>query len=213
MIVDRVIVRCGGRLMAARTTWSEQEGEQTNMRSDEHVRAGARRSLYSIMLAAPIALAAVHCASPDEPAPNIGVARQAVISAPANAPPSLKTVAVPRPSNLGDYVKDEQAAVRLGKALFWEMQVGSDGVTSCATCHFHAGADSRTKNQLAPGHLRSYSDGSPNPDKSSRARGRTTASLRRTSRSTSSPIRTTGARRCSGTPTTSPRRRASSIRR
>lgn len=66
-------------------------------------------------------------------------------------PPSLKEVTVPRPDNLGLYVKDEAAAVRLGKALFWDMQVGSDGMTACATCHFHAGTDARTRNTLAPG--------------------------------------------------------------
>ena len=31
--------------------------------------------------------------------------------------------------------------VALGKALFWDMQVGSDGIQACASCHFHAGAD------------------------------------------------------------------------
>ena len=44
-----------------------------------------------------------------------------------------------------------QQLIQLGKALFWDMQVGSDGVQACATCHFHAGADSRTVNQLSPG--------------------------------------------------------------
>jgi cytochrome c peroxidase len=44
-------------------------------------------------------------------------------------------------------------AMVLGKSLFWDMQVGSDGVQSCGTCHFHAGADSRTKNQINPNHL------------------------------------------------------------
>ena len=33
------------------------------------------------------------------------------------------------------------------------MQVGSDGVQACATCHFHAGVDNRTRNQLNPGSL------------------------------------------------------------
>ncbi|MBI4776478.1 MAG: hypothetical protein HY788_20265 [Deltaproteobacteria bacterium] len=33
------------------------------------------------------------------------------------------------------------------------MQVGSDGVQACGTCHFHAGADNRTRNQLNPNHL------------------------------------------------------------
>jgi cytochrome c peroxidase len=34
------------------------------------------------------------------------------------------------------------------------MQVGSDGVQACATCHFRAGADPRRKNQVSPGLLR-----------------------------------------------------------
>ena len=67
------------------------------------------------------------------------------------APPSLKTVIVPEPPDLANYVRNKTAAIRLGKALFWDMQVGSDGVQACASCHFHAGADSRPKNQLGPG--------------------------------------------------------------
>lgn len=67
------------------------------------------------------------------------------------APPSLKTVTVPEPPNLMDFVKDKKAAIRLGKALFWDMQLGSDGIQACASCHFQAGADNRDKNQLSPG--------------------------------------------------------------
>ena len=70
---------------------------------------------------------------------------------PALPPPSLKTVVVPEPPNLHLYVRNRQAAIQLGKALFWDMQVGSDGVTACASCHFHAGADNRIKNALSPG--------------------------------------------------------------
>ncbi|MDF5712142.1 MAG: cytochrome c peroxidase [Nostoc sp. S4] len=80
------------------------------------------------------------------------------------SPASLKNVSVPQPDNLGDFVKDKVAAIKLGKALFWDMQVGSDGVTSCASCHFHAGADNRSKNQIAPGLLRVNADGTENPD-------------------------------------------------
>ena len=49
-------------------------------------------------------------------------------------------------------VVDKTAAIQLGKALFWDTNVGSHGV-ACATCHFHAGADSRTDNQLNSGML------------------------------------------------------------
>ncbi len=63
---------------------------------------------------------------------------------------SLKTVPVPVPANIANFIKDNAAAIALGKALFWDQQVGSDG-QACASCHFHAGADSRSKNQLNPG--------------------------------------------------------------
>lgn len=69
-------------------------------------------------------------------------------------PLPLGKVPVPEPSNLSLFVKDRAAAIRLGKALFWEMQAGSDGVLACASCHFASGADSRLTNQLNPGPTR-----------------------------------------------------------
>ncbi|MFN0243056.1 MAG: cytochrome c peroxidase [Planctomycetota bacterium] len=69
---------------------------------------------------------------------------------PATAPASLKTIPVPLPDDLANYVTDIEAARRLGKALFWDMQVGSDGILACASCHYHAGADNRFVNQIAP---------------------------------------------------------------
>jgi cytochrome c peroxidase len=69
----------------------------------------------------------------------------------APPPSSLKTALVPEPSTLAEYVVDKEAAITLGKALFWDMQVGSDGVQACASCHFSAGADSRDKNMVSPG--------------------------------------------------------------
>lgn len=72
-----------------------------------------------------------------------------------NTPASLQGVAVPATPGLLDgdapIIIDKTAAIQLGKALFWDTNVSSDGV-ACATCHFHAGADARTTNQLAPGH-------------------------------------------------------------
>ena len=62
----------------------------------------------------------------------------------------LDSVPVPLPPNLDEFVTNRNAAIQLGKALFWDMQVGSDGKTSCATCHFHAGVDNRTKNTVSP---------------------------------------------------------------
>jgi len=43
-------------------------------------------------------------------------------------------------------------ALALGKAFFWDQQVGSDG-QACASCHYNAGADIRIQNQLNPGFL------------------------------------------------------------
>ena len=64
-------------------------------------------------------------------------------------PPLISDVAIPQP-DLNDYVANDAALLQLGKALFWDMQAGSDGVQACASCHFHAGADNRSKNQINP---------------------------------------------------------------
>lgn len=66
------------------------------------------------------------------------------------APPPLSTVPIQEPSKLGRFVKNKEVAIALGKALFWDMQAGSDG-QACASCHFHAGADNRAKNQISTG--------------------------------------------------------------
>ena len=69
----------------------------------------------------------------------------------ANLPGDLRAIPVPEPPNLSEFVRDIEMTRALGKALFWDMQVGSDGVQACATCHFRAGADPRSKNQVSPG--------------------------------------------------------------
>src|SRR3954471_13821713 len=63
---------------------------------------------------------------------------------------ALDTAPVPAPPDETAYIKDKSSAVRLGKALFWDMQAGSDGRTACATCHYNAGADNRSRNQINP---------------------------------------------------------------
>lgn len=87
------------------------------------------------------------------------------LETPTAPPPSLKEQALPivvetisgkdvvdegTPDGANGFIKDEAAAILLGKAFYWDMQTGSDGV-ACATCHYHAGADARDTNQLSPG--------------------------------------------------------------
>lgn len=80
---------------------------------------------------------------------SIGVAAQRNGGGANNNPiATLKGVALPQP-DLSQYAADRQLLVALGKALFWDQQVGSDGRTACASCHFHAGADHRVTNQIA----------------------------------------------------------------
>jgi hypothetical protein len=74
------------------------------------------------------------------------------LEVPLNEEDFLRTDAVGVPTNLRPYVGRPAAEV-LGKALFWDMQVGSDGIQACGSCHFHAGTDNRTRNTLNPNHL------------------------------------------------------------
>lgn len=79
------------------------------------------------------------------------VIAEVTITSEIEAPKALETIPVPTPPDLDSYIADRDSAIALGKALFWDMQAGSDGKTACATCHWHAGADARTKNTLNPG--------------------------------------------------------------
>jgi cytochrome c peroxidase len=63
----------------------------------------------------------------------------------------LSSVPIPDVPGLSDFVANKDAAIALGKTLFWDMQAGSDGVVACASCHFNAGADSRANNSISPG--------------------------------------------------------------
>jgi cytochrome c peroxidase len=64
---------------------------------------------------------------------------------------SLSSVPVPPIFGVEGIVANQSAAVQLGKALFWDMQAGSDDTQACASCHFNAGADSRPANIVNPG--------------------------------------------------------------
>jgi cytochrome c peroxidase len=84
---------------------------------------------------------------------NVSEAQISPTTAPSAPLAPLRSVPVPGPSNLSDFVSSKEKTIELGKALFWDMQVGSDNVQSCATCHFHSGVDNRSKNQINPGLL------------------------------------------------------------
>ena len=88
--------------------------------------------------------------------------KAAIIPRLVPAPASLKTVIVPKPVGIGQFVKNDAAAIALGKALFWDMQAGSDGTVACASCHFHAGADNRATNMLNGGANHMFEAGGPN---------------------------------------------------
>jgi len=80
-------------------------------------------------------------------------------------PTALSKETIPEPSNLSEFIANKSEAIALGKALFWDIRTGSDGKTACASCHFHAGADTRVKNQLAPAHDRiGYHVSKPNDE-------------------------------------------------
>ncbi|HEY1939357.1 MAG TPA: hypothetical protein VGJ33_15620 [Candidatus Angelobacter sp.] len=63
----------------------------------------------------------------------------------------LSSVPIPPVFGMDGIVADKTAAIELGKALFWDMQAGSDDIQACASCHFNAGADSRVNNEVNPG--------------------------------------------------------------
>ncbi|MGE5324171.1 MAG: cytochrome-c peroxidase [Actinomycetota bacterium] len=79
---------------------------------------------------------------------------------------SLRGVAIPGPTaaELSSVVLNRNAAIALGKALFWDMQAGSDGKVACATCHSDAGADNRFVNEINPGNNRVDGNGAPAAD-------------------------------------------------
>jgi cytochrome c peroxidase len=63
----------------------------------------------------------------------------------------LSSVPIPPVFGVEGIIADKQSAIQLGKALFWDMQAGSDDIQACASCHFNAGADSRVNNDVNPG--------------------------------------------------------------
>ena len=110
-------------------------------------------SLLAMLYTLPLLAGMAHAAAPVsvflDPEDEARQVRVRPLQDPFAAFGSLKPHNMPLPSLTG-IVANRQNVLLLGKALFWDQQTGSDGV-ACATCHFHAGADRRTRNQLEPG--------------------------------------------------------------
>ena len=68
----------------------------------------------------------------------------------------------PKISDTTGIIVDKLKAQILGKALFWDINAGSDGM-ACASCHFQAGADIRIQNQVNPGHDGKFDYRAPTP--------------------------------------------------
>jgi cytochrome c peroxidase len=102
-----------------------------------------------------LAAASSACGAPDGATETLAETEQADSQVPNPAP--LSDIAVPQP--VGGTVQNLSAAIRLGKALFWDIQVGGDGQTACASCHFHAGSDNRVTNAMNPGPNTTFESG------------------------------------------------------
>lgn len=93
-----------------------------------------------------------------EPEPVVGAAGAAFHGAlpesPVVPPPPARFVPAlpPELAEGAGIIKSYGYALALGKAFYWDQQVGSDG-QACASCHYNAGADIRVQNQLNPGFL------------------------------------------------------------
>jgi len=106
---------------------------------------------YDLVFTAVQTLTGIRFASETPNMPDGPVVADIRLLKEALAPGPLESIQVPLPENLADFIQDRDKAIALGKAFYWDMQAGSDGRTACATCHWNAGADIRTKNQLHPG--------------------------------------------------------------
>jgi cytochrome c peroxidase len=109
--------------------------------SGTHISPSVRSALFGLAASAGFAASIVMLVSNSAAQTEDTAARQAI---------SPLINVRPLQADTSEYIRDLDTARQLGKALFWDTQAGSDG-TACASCHFHAGADIRIKNQVNPG--------------------------------------------------------------
>jgi cytochrome c peroxidase len=94
----------------------------------------------------------------DVPTPQVAALQQQLNLNPFDLRP-LSQEPVPQPFLIDDPVAqpivgtiiNRAAAIRLGKAFFWDIQAGSDGQVACAVCHASFGSDARRLNTINPG--------------------------------------------------------------
>ena len=92
----------------------------------------------------------------DDPTPQIAALQQQLNLNPFDLRP-LSKEPVPQPFLIEPIepvvgaIINQAAAVRLGKAFFWDIQAGSDGQVACAVCHASFGSDARRFNTIDPG--------------------------------------------------------------
>jgi cytochrome c peroxidase len=115
--------------------------------------SGWRESGWIGRAAAALAMAgAVGCTQTGDAGRDDGVSELVAVPAARGGSDGLRPLSTePVPQPVGGHIVDQGAAIRLGKALFWDIQTGSDGQTACASCHFAGGADTRRINTLNPG--------------------------------------------------------------
>jgi cytochrome c peroxidase len=113
-----------------------------------------RVSADAAALARPLAPPSQLAAAPGELSPAL-TPPAPIPPTPASPPSTAPRFVPPLPAEIAEgagIIVDAELALVLGKALFWDQQVGSDG-QACASCHFQAGADPRINHQLNPGFL------------------------------------------------------------
>src|SRR5262245_51890116 len=114
-----------------------------------------RQLLVGVGILCCLRVAAAAPPNPMDPLPDVPPSLHTkCITPPGCVPPVSGTLTPeggqPTMVNLDTFIANKQKAIELGKAFFWETAIGSDG-QACASCHFNAGADPRTKNQMSPG--------------------------------------------------------------
>jgi cytochrome c peroxidase len=117
----------------------------------ERIRIGQKLAAATAILALGFRLVPILQSGADAAGPDVPLAGAAAFAPRPLRPLTGLLPLAPPPAAYNAIVKNPAVLLVLGKALFWDTQVGNGNHQACASCHFHAGADTRTVNQLSPG--------------------------------------------------------------